>query len=239
MAQSAAISNGKHQSSIAEAPSQAPQESEDSDVQQMQHGRRRRSRKKSTPLPVSQQTKPLLVSHQTMPSLLGQQTVTLPLSQQAAEECTGQGRLATSVSGPGLSSNYPISPATDPGSAGNHPGSSASFMSPASDGKTVVVNGFRRGLTGPGTKQQVTDICQQHGDISCCWLRKGKSGFWFAIVQFAEVRHPHFVQASIITSANFAQMHSGMFARQLLFCGTQIQPPAPHVRLGVACCFLA
>ena len=61
---------------------------------------------------------------------------------------------------------------------------------PSSDGRTVVVSGFRKGSAGPQAKQQTLDMCAQFGDVSCCWLRKGRSSCWFSIVQFAEVSTP-------------------------------------------------
>ena len=64
------------------------------------------------------------------------------------------------------------------------------FANSSSDGKTVVVSGFRKGSAGPQAKQQTLDMCEEFGDVSCCWLRKGKSSCWFTIVQFAEVSTP-------------------------------------------------
>ena len=61
------------------------------------------------------------------------------------------------------------------------------FANPSSDGRTVVVSGFRKGSAGPQAKQQTMDMCAEYGDVSCCWLRKGKSSCWFTILQFAEV----------------------------------------------------
>ncbi|KAL3152433.1 hypothetical protein ABBQ32_001483 [Trebouxia sp. C0010 RCD-2024] len=64
------------------------------------------------------------------------------------------------------------------------------FANPSSDGRTVVVSGFRKGSAGPQARQQTLDMCGQFGDVSCCWLRKGKSSCWFTVVQFAEAeRH--------------------------------------------------
>lgn len=66
-------------------------------------------------------------------------------------------------------------------------GQPSGFANPSSDGRTVVVSGFRKGAAGPQARQQTLDMCGQFGDVSCCWLRKGKSSCWFTIVQFAEV----------------------------------------------------
>ena len=61
------------------------------------------------------------------------------------------------------------------------------FANPTSDGRTVVVTGFRKGMAGPEAKQMALDMCAQFGGISACWLRKGKSSCWFVIVHFTEV----------------------------------------------------
>ena len=58
---------------------------------------------------------------------------------------------------------------------------------PSSDGRTVVVNGFTKGVSGTEARQQALDACAPFGQVSYCWLRKGKSSCWFSIVQFAEV----------------------------------------------------
>lgn len=58
---------------------------------------------------------------------------------------------------------------------------------PASDGRTVVVSGIRKGMPGPEARQGVMELCAQHGEVTACWLRKGKSSSWFGIAQFAEV----------------------------------------------------
>lgn len=68
-----------------------------------------------------------------------------------------------------------------------YPGQPPGFTNPTSDGRTVVVSGFRKGAAGPQARQQTLDVCAQFGDVSCCWLRKGKSSCWFTVVQFAEV----------------------------------------------------
>ena len=61
------------------------------------------------------------------------------------------------------------------------------FPNPTSDGRTVVVTGFRKGMAGPEAKQMALDMCAQFGGISACWLRKGKSSCWFVIIHFTEV----------------------------------------------------
>ena len=61
------------------------------------------------------------------------------------------------------------------------------LANPNSNGRTVVVSGFKKGMAGPEARQQTLDLCAQFGEVSCCWLRKGKSSCWFTIVQFAEV----------------------------------------------------
>ena len=68
----------------------------------------------------------------------------------------------------------------------NHP-APLGFANPTSDGRTVVVTGFRKGMAGPEAKQMALDMCAQFGGISACWLRKGKSSCWFVIVHFTEV----------------------------------------------------
>ncbi|KAL0031516.1 hypothetical protein WJX77_004620 [Trebouxia sp. C0004] len=60
------------------------------------------------------------------------------------------------------------------------------FANPTSDGRTVVVTGFRKGMAGPEVKQRAMDMCAQCGGISACWLRKGKNSCWFVIVRFTE-----------------------------------------------------
>lgn len=71
-----------------------------------------------------------------------------------------------------------------------HSGQPPGFANPSSDGRTVVVSGFRKGSGGPQAKQQTLDMCAEFGEVSCCWLRKGKSSCWFTIVRFAEVSTP-------------------------------------------------
>lgn len=61
------------------------------------------------------------------------------------------------------------------------------FPNPTSDGRTVVVTGFRKGMAGPEAKQMALDMCAQFGGISACWLRKGKSSCWFVIIHFTEI----------------------------------------------------
>ena len=67
------------------------------------------------------------------------------------------------------------------------PGYPPGFANPSSNGRTVVINGFRKGMAGPEARQQTLDLCAYFGEVSCCWLRKGKSSCWFTIVQFVEV----------------------------------------------------
>lgn len=98
-------------------------------------------------------------------------------SQSAASQPTAAGQAF--LTGQGRRHG---SPSTSVNS-GQPPG----YTNPSSDGRTVVVSGFRKGSAGPQAKQQTLDMCAQFGDVSCCWLRKGKSSCWFTIVQFAEV----------------------------------------------------
>lgn len=72
-------------------------------------------------------------------------------------------------------------------STSSYSGQPSGFANPSSDGRTVVVSGFKKGAAGPQARQQTLDMCAQFGDVSCCWLRKGKSSCWFTIVQFAQV----------------------------------------------------
>ena len=94
--------------------------------------------------------------------------------QQAASALQGQGTTAAVISG-SISFNSVVA--------------SPRVSGPASDGRTVVLNGLKMDTAGAGAKQQATEFCRQFGDVNCCWLRKGKSSYWFAIVQFAEVLH--------------------------------------------------
>lgn len=109
---------------------------------------------------------------------LRQPPPSLPVASQSAAAgqvvITGHGRMHGS---PGRSAY-----------CGQPPG----FASPSSDGRTVVVSGFGKGSSGPQAKQQTLDMCAEFGDVSCCWLRKGRSS-WFSIVQFADVSTPHIV----------------------------------------------
>lgn len=84
----------------------------------------------------------------------------------------GQGGMAAAVNSPSTSA-----------SCQGPPG----FANPSSDGRTVVVNGFRKGMAGPEARQKAMDMCMLYGQVSACWLRKGKSSCWFVIAQFAEV----------------------------------------------------
>ena len=143
-----------------EQPSQAPQDSGDSDPPQpprrapraFRHPPTASGRQPPAPLPVASQS-----------AAAGQVVI------------TGQGRQQDS---PGRSAYY-----------GQHPG----FANPSSDGRTVVVSGFRKGSSGPQAKQQTLDMCAEFGDVSCCWLRKGRSCCWFSIVQFTDVSPPPIV----------------------------------------------
>ena len=101
-------------------------------------------------------------------------------SQSAASQPTAAGQAF--FSGQGRRHGSPSTSAN----SGQPPG----FANPSSDGRTVVVSGFRKGSAGPQAKQQTLDMCALFGDVSCCWLRKGKSSCWFTIVQFAEVSTP-------------------------------------------------
>ena len=101
-------------------------------------------------------------------------------SQSGASQPAAAGQ--ASVRGQGRRHGSPSTSAY----SGHPPG----FANPSSDGRTVVVSGFRKGSAGPQAKQLTLDLCAEFGDVSCCWLRKGKSSCWFSIVQFAEVSTP-------------------------------------------------
>jgi len=74
------------------------------------------------------------------------------------------------------------------------------FANPTSDGRTVVVTGFRKGMAGPEAKQMALGLCAQFGGISACWLRKGKSSCWFVIVHFTEVIPVSLISACLMRS---------------------------------------
>ena len=134
-----------------EQPSQAPQDSGDSEATQ------------------STQRGPQGSTWQLLMSLLGNPAVNQPAGAVGAD----RGRAAVS------------SPSTSATSI-SHP-APMGFANPTSDGRTVVVTGFRKGMAGPEAKQMALDLCAQFGGISACWLRKGKSSCWFVIVHFTEV----------------------------------------------------
>ncbi|DBB10751.1 TPA: hypothetical protein ACH3X3_007239 [Trebouxia sp. C0006] len=133
-----------------EQPSQAPQDSGDSEATQ------------------STQRGPQGSTWQPLMSSLGNPAVNQPAGAVGAD----RGRAA--VSSPSTSATSTSHPAP------------MGFANPTSDGRTVVVTGFRKGMAGPEAKQMALGLCAQFGGISACWLRKGKSSCWFVIVHFTE-----------------------------------------------------
>ena len=73
---------------------------------------------------------------------------------------------------------------TAAGSLAQHVASGCLY--PVSDGRTVVVSGFRKGIAGPEAQQQATEMCLQHGHVKAFWFRRGR-GSCYVIAQFAEV----------------------------------------------------
>ncbi len=134
-----------------EQPSQAPQDSGDTEpTQSTQQGPRGSTRQ------------PLMAS----------------LGNPAAYQPSG----AVGADRGGVADSSPSTSATST----SHP-APLGFANPTSDGRTVVVTGFRKGMAGPEAKQRAMDMCAQFGGVSACWLRKGKSSCWFVIVRFTEV----------------------------------------------------
>ena len=152
-------SNTAGQADLMEQPSQAPQDSTDSEPTQPIRRRHRGSAK------------------QLCMSSLGNPAAALHSGAAGQDQCEAIGR-SPSTCTTNMSHQAP-------------PG----FASPASDGRTVVVTGFNKGLAGPEARQRAVDLCSQHGETTACWLRKGKSSCWFIIVQYTEVSHqPHTLQ---------------------------------------------
>lgn len=139
------------QADLMEQPSQAPQDSTDSEPTQPI---RRRHRGSAKQLCMSSLGSPAAAQHS-------------GTAGQDQREATDRSTCATNMSHQ-----------APPG-----------FASPVSDGRTVVVTGFNKGMAGPEARQRAVDLCSQHGEIAACWLRKGKSSCWFIIVQYTEVSH--------------------------------------------------
>lgn len=59
--------------------------------------------------------------------------------------------------------------------------------SPCSNGRSVVINGFKKGMPGFEAKERALAACKHFGAVSLTWLRKGKTGCWFVIAQFEKV----------------------------------------------------
>ncbi|DBB10750.1 TPA: hypothetical protein ACH3X3_007239 [Trebouxia sp. C0006] len=147
-----------------EQPSQAPQDSGDSEATQ------------------STQRGPQGSTWQPLMSSLGNPAVNQPAGAVGAD----RGRAA--VSSPSTSATSTSHPAP------------MGFANPTSDGRTVVVTGFRKGMAGPEAKQMALGLCAQFGGISACWLRKGKSSCWFVIVHFTEVVPVSLISACLMRS---------------------------------------
>ena len=172
-----------------EQPSQAPQDSDDLKPPEQQSRRRKG------------------FSKQPMLSWTAQHSV--GVGQQAASPMQGQGITASN----GLSSLSSAAASRGAASDGRT-AASPGFLGPASDGRTVVVSGLRKDLAGPEAKQKTVEFCKQYGEVSCCWLRKGKSSYWFAIVQFAEVSHSvaHCTHHALWHKRHKCQAHTSAFA---------------------------
>ena len=64
---------------------------------------------------------------------------------------------------------------------------SDSSANPCSDGRSVVISGFKKGTPGFEAKERALAVCKPLGAVTASWVRKGRTGCWFVIIQFEEV----------------------------------------------------
>lgn len=62
-----------------------------------------------------------------------------------------------------------------------------STANPCSDGRSIVISGFKRGIAGFEAKERALAACKPFGAVGSSWVRKGRTGCWFVIAQFDEV----------------------------------------------------
>lgn len=58
---------------------------------------------------------------------------------------------------------------------------------PCSNGRSVVISGFKKGMPGFEAKERALAACKPHGTVHDSWVRKGRTGCWFVVAQFDEV----------------------------------------------------
>ena len=127
---------------------------------------------------------------QALPQLGPQRAFSQPTSQRGTKQAL--------LSAPSLQSTQSFSTVeADAASQSTHianskpdlqrSGPTDSSANPCSDGRSVVISGFKKGTPGFEAKERALVVCKPLGPVTASWVRKGRTGCWFVIIQFEEV----------------------------------------------------